>query len=232
MAAPSSAASVSPKTWLLGCTAGSRLSGTCSSFSSSWSQTLWRMSNSMVRAALLTSVACTRPPVSFHSSQLSMVPKARSPCGGGDVGAGHVVQDPADLGGREIGIHHQPGAAADGSAWPCSRSCAHSGSPRRSCQTMALWMGWPVRRFHTTVVSRWLVMPIARISRRRQAGLGNGLLRGGQLGLPDLLGVVLHPAGLRDRSGGTRAGPSRRCGRRHRRRCCASWLVPWSRASR
>jgi hypothetical protein len=38
------------------------------------------MSNSIVRDALLTSVACTRPPVSFHSSQLSMVPKASSPC--------------------------------------------------------------------------------------------------------------------------------------------------------
>jgi hypothetical protein len=37
------------------------------------------MSNSMVREALLTSVACTAPPVSCHSSQESMVPKASSP---------------------------------------------------------------------------------------------------------------------------------------------------------
>jgi hypothetical protein len=51
--------------------------------------------------------------------------------------------------------------------WACSpaaRSCAHSGSVRRSCQTMALWIGSPVRRFHTTVVSRWLVMPMAAMS--------------------------------------------------------------------
>ena len=30
-----------------------------------------------------------------------------------------------------------------------------------SCHTIALAYGRPVRRFHTTVVSRWLVMPSA-----------------------------------------------------------------------
>jgi len=29
---------------------------------------------------------------------------------------------------------------------------------------MAWWMGWPVARFQTSVVSRWLVMPMARMS--------------------------------------------------------------------
>ena len=33
----------------------------------------------MVREALLTSVACSAPPVSCHISQLSTVPKASSP---------------------------------------------------------------------------------------------------------------------------------------------------------
>ena len=42
---------------------------------------------------------------------------------------------------------------------------AQMSAVRRSCQTMALWMGWPVWRFHTTVVSRWLVMPMAATSR-------------------------------------------------------------------
>lgn len=32
---------------------------------------------------------------------------------------------------------------------------------RVSCQTMALWYGRPVWRFHTSVVSRWFVMPSA-----------------------------------------------------------------------
>ena len=34
-------------------------------------------------------------------------------------------------------------------------------SVRVSCHTIALPYGRPVRRFHTTVVSRWLVMPSA-----------------------------------------------------------------------
>ena len=38
-------------------------------------------------------------------------------------------------------------------------SSAQRGAVRRSCQTMALWIGSPVARSHTTVVSRWLVMP-------------------------------------------------------------------------
>ena len=37
------------------------------------------MLNSIVREALLTSVACTWPPVSCHISQLSTVPNASSP---------------------------------------------------------------------------------------------------------------------------------------------------------
>jgi hypothetical protein len=34
-------------------------------------------------------------------------------------------------------------------------------SVRVSCQTIALYQGCPVFGFHTTVVSRWLVTPIA-----------------------------------------------------------------------
>ena len=44
------------------------------------------------------------------------------------------------------------------------RSWAQVLSARRSCQTMAWCTGWPVVRFHSTVVSRWLVIPMARIS--------------------------------------------------------------------
>ena len=35
---------------------------------------------------------------------------------------------------------------------------------RVSCQTIALWTGSPVVRSHTTVVSRWLVMPTPAMS--------------------------------------------------------------------
>src|SRR6185369_9397410 len=40
-------------------------------------------------------------------------------------------------------------------------SASHAAAVRRSCQTIALAIGSPVARFQTTVVSRWLVMPIA-----------------------------------------------------------------------
>ena len=40
----------------------------------------------------------------------------------------------------------------------------HSSAVRRSCQTMARWTAVPVPRSHRTVVSRWLVMPMAAIS--------------------------------------------------------------------
>ena len=47
--------------------------------------------------------------------------------------------------------------------WPRSSrsSAAAIRSVRVSCQTIALPYGRPVLRFHTTVVSRWLVMPSA-----------------------------------------------------------------------
>ena len=35
---------------------------------------------------------------------------------------------------------------------------------RRSCQTMALWIGWPDSASHRSVVSRWLVTPSAASS--------------------------------------------------------------------
>ncbi len=34
----------------------------------------------------------------------------------------------------------------------------------RLCQTMAFWTGLPVDFSHTTVVSRWFVMPMAAMS--------------------------------------------------------------------
>ena len=49
------------------------------SSSSHGSQAKVRMLKSMVRLALVTSVAWTAPPVSAHRSQLSTVPKARFP---------------------------------------------------------------------------------------------------------------------------------------------------------
>ncbi len=44
---------------------------------------------------------------------------------------------------------------------PTWRSSSHCGAVRRSCQTIALWIGSPLWRSQTMVVSRWLVMPTA-----------------------------------------------------------------------
>ena len=49
-------------------------------------------------------------------------------------------------------------------SWPSAFSLAQMSAVRRSCQTMARWIACPVARSHTTVVSRWLVMPIAAMS--------------------------------------------------------------------
>src|SRR2546427_9705599 len=70
---------VSPYTSLDEPTCGSTERGTPNSFSSSSSQSPVRRLNSIVRDALLGSVTCTRPPVRFHTSHESTVPKASLP---------------------------------------------------------------------------------------------------------------------------------------------------------
>src|SRR6266852_4072761 len=66
----------------------------------------------------------------------------------------------------------RPVRARARSSWPAALSSAQRAAVRRSCQTMARAMGRPVLRSHTSVVSRWLVMPIAATC------LGAGLARG------------------------------------------------------
>ncbi len=48
---------------------------------------------------------------------------------------------------------------------PSAFSRSQIGDEIRLCQTMALATGWPVAFSQTTIVSRWLVMPIAATSR-------------------------------------------------------------------
>ncbi len=69
---------VMPKRPLVGRTSGSTASGTPSRSHSGSDQAPARMSYSIVRLAFEGSVACTSPPVSFQSSQVSMVPTATS----------------------------------------------------------------------------------------------------------------------------------------------------------
>ena len=65
---------------------------------------------------------------------------------------------------------------------------------RRSCQTMARCTALPVARSQTTVVSRWLVMPMAAMSFARDVRLVQRLAAGGDGGSPDVLRLMLDPA--------------------------------------
>ena len=76
-------------------------------------------------------------------------------------------------------------------------SRSQTSAVRRSCQTMALWIGSPVSRSQTIVVSRWFVMPMAATSCGRTLRAAERLDRDGDLRGPDFLRVVLDPAGLR-----------------------------------
>ena len=79
-------------------------------------------------------------------------------------------------------------------SWPARLRVRHASAVRRSCQTMARWIGLPVRRSQTTQVSRWLVMPMAAMSLGAQLGGGQRLPGGLDRRAPDVLGIVLHPA--------------------------------------
>ena len=119
------------------------------------------MSSSRLRLALVASLAWTLPP--------RQPPQQEAFDGAGGerallrrgAAARHVIEDPGDLGAGEIGIEEQAGLGRD-LVFMAGRAAARrsAAAVRRSCQTMALWIGLPVLRSHTTVVSRWLVMPM------------------------------------------------------------------------
>ena len=80
--------------------------------SSSSDQSRVRRSMSRVRLALVTSVTWMpprRPPVRFHTTQVSGVPKSSSPASAAARAPGDVVEDPRDLGRREVGREREPG---------------------------------------------------------------------------------------------------------------------------
>ena len=65
----------------------------------------------------------------------------------------------------------RPVLSATAASCPAPRSAAQASAVRRSCQTMALWIGLPLTRSQTIVVSRWLVMPMPAISLASTAAL-------------------------------------------------------------
>ena len=110
------------------------------------------MSSSMVRDAFVRSVAWTRPPVSFHTSHESTVPKASS-----EEGTSVRASSHSSLVAEKYGSGTSPVRARTSSAG----SSAQRSAVRRSCQTIAGATGVPVPRRQRTVVSRWFAIPIA-----------------------------------------------------------------------
>ena len=187
---------------------------------------LW-MSYISVREALLTSVAWVRsagqvpqqPAVDGAEQQLAAF--------GACARAGHVVEDPLDLGAAEIGIDQQAGALA--------HQFAHSRRPSavrrcpRSAATARRWRcgsAWPVLRSQTTVVSRWLVMPMPAICEALTCARVIASTMRALHAAQDLARVVFHPARLREQLLEFALGHARPPRRRGRTASPASWWCP------
>jgi hypothetical protein len=96
-----------------------------------------------------------RPPVSCQISQLSTVPKQISPRAARARAPSTVSSSQRSLVPEKYGIGQQTGPRGDRRFdGQSSRRLRQIAAVRRSCQTMALWIGRPVSRSHTRVVSR------------------------------------------------------------------------------
>ena len=95
-------------------------------------------------------------------------------------------------------------------SWPAFFSFSHMGAVRRSCQTMALWIGLPVSFSQMRAVSRWLVMPMAAMSPASSFALRNAARTVDTTTLPDIFGIVLHPAPMPGNAGETPSGRPQR----------------------
>ena len=123
------------------------------------------MSKAIVREAFDTSVTCTRPPVSFQTSQVSIVPQSSSPRAARACAPGTRSRIQRTFVAEKYASMTRPVRSRTSVSSPRARSSSQMPALARLCHTTAGWIGRPVARSHTTVVSRWLVMPIAVTSR-------------------------------------------------------------------
>ena len=104
------------------------------------------------------------PPVRFQISQVSMLPNSRSPESARSAAPSTLSRSQRIFGPEKYVASGRPTFSWK-RAWPPSREYSSTSlSVRVSCHTIALWIGSPVVRSHTTVVSRWLVMPTPEMS--------------------------------------------------------------------
>ena len=213
-----------------GTTCGSIARGTPNSASSSSSQSPVWMLNSSVREALDASVQCTRAAGELPDEPGVDGAEGEFAALGARPRAGHVVEQPGELGAGEIGVEHQPGLAREQRRVAAARSSSQIAAVRRSCQTMALAIGRPVARSQTTVVSRWLVMPMAAMSARARSGPGQRSRSDAGLRSPRSPARRARPSPAAGRSAGIPAAPTPRMLPSWSNTMARELVVPWSRA--
>ena len=165
IAAPRCTGSATPNGPDVSRTSGSTAAGMRNSASNSGSHAPSWMFSSMVREALVTSVACTAPFVRRQSSHVSTVPNASRPASAAARAPGTSSSNQASLVAEKYGSSRSPVRCSTNAPCPAASSAAQAPAVRRSCQTIARWTGRPVARSHSSVVSRWFAMPIAATSR-------------------------------------------------------------------
>ncbi len=153
-----------PATPLDGTMRGSIARGTPNNESIAGSQSPVARFMSIVLDAFEGSVACTAPLVSRQMSQVSTLPNSRSPPSASARAPGTSSRIQRILLAEKYASTTRPVVEAISLAAGDAASCWQKGAVRRHCQTIAGATGSPVRRSHTIVVSRWLVMPIAATS--------------------------------------------------------------------
>ena len=140
----------SPTTPAEGTTSGSSDLSTPNSASSSSSHSPVARSSSIVREALVRSVTCAAPRVSFHEPAVDR-PEGEAPARAGRRARGSTPASSP----RSTGRGRAPSAGGSG-----RRAAPRSArSVRRSCQTIAGCTSRLLPRSQTTVVSRWFVIP-------------------------------------------------------------------------
>jgi hypothetical protein len=113
------------------------------------------------------------PPERFQISHESIVPKASSPRAARARAPGVLSSSHWSLVPEKYASSTNPVLRVKTASYPAARSASHAGAVRRSCHTIALATGRPVARSHSTVVSRWLVMPIAATAAGSIAAFAN-----------------------------------------------------------
>ena len=161
IASPNISGRVAPKSPPVACTSGNSRRGMPSASLNSASQARRCRSNSIVREAFVTSVACNLPPVRRHKRKLSIVPNAISPLAARSRSPGTLSSIQRIFDAEKYGSTTSPVRCATAFPKPAARHSSQSGAVRRSCQTIALCTARPLARSHNTAVSRWFVIPMA-----------------------------------------------------------------------